>query len=108
METGKVEYAPDYKSEKRKPLNPRVNISANGRPFVAKEDVIKSMLGNKSADIESELARLQAAVLKIVTAYRAAVKAYIAPHSRIYSQDDLWSAVDALIAFEAEHAIGEG
>jgi hypothetical protein len=56
--------------------------------------------------VVSEHARLKDEVLKIVKGCRAHDKAYIAPCSRVYSSGDLWKAVDALIAFEAEHKIG--
>src|SRR5687767_2999360 len=61
----------------------------------------------RNPDIEREHARLKDAVVEVVKACRAYDKAHIAPCGRVYSPSDLWSAVDALIAFEAEHKIGE-
>ena len=55
----------------------------------------------------TEHQRLKDAVVEVVKACLAYDKAHIAPCGRVYSSSDLWSAVDALIEFEAEHKIGE-
>lgn len=86
METGKVEYAPDYKSKSQ-----------------VKRIAIQS--GAQSSQ-QSEHQRLQSAVVE--AAKRRAVTSYTA--FEMWNAIDIAfdDAVDALIAFEAEHKIGEG
>src|SRR5215217_5591886 len=97
METGKVEYAPDYKSKSRVK-----RIAAQmGQPF--KEFLAEQMRDPEFAetyeavDIEVDHQRLQAVVVEA---------------ARVWwndgSIDALHGSMSALIAFEAENGIGEG
>lgn len=58
MTTGRIDYSPDYKSEKRKPLNPRVHISAGGRPYLDRKEAVRRMLDSPLEDIAA-LARIE-------------------------------------------------
>lgn len=67
--------------------------------------IAESIIDNNKASAEHQ--RLQSAVVKIALSCRASVKAHIAPCSRVYSENDLWRAVDALIAYEKQIGIGD-
>jgi hypothetical protein len=102
METGKVEYAPDYKSKRRM-----------GQPF--KEFLAEQMRDPefakafKAADVEVEHARLKDAVVEAAKADRVAESAGNGGNpdidALITSRARFRLAVDALIAFEAENGL---
>lgn len=83
METGKVEYAPDYKSQ--------VELAMDEGRRIA-----ESIIANNK--LSAEHARLKDAVLKACRAEHLADAIFTSGRYR---------AVKALIAFEAEHKIGE-
>jgi|ERR1051325_1499688 uncharacterized protein YfeS len=105
METGKVEYAPDYKSKR-----------GMGQPF--SEFLAEQMRdpefaeAYKATDVKVEHQRLQLAVVEAAKAVRCADRLfYSAPIAENSAAGSLAhhtfdAAVDALIAFEAEHKIG--
>jgi hypothetical protein len=110
METGKVEYAPDYKSKR-----------GMGQPF--SEFLAEQMRdpefaeAYKATDVEVEHARLKDAVVDAVKEERRLERLADEGRNTLVRTDALIavhdasrvkrSAVDALIAFEAEHKIGE-
>ena len=96
MKTGKVEYAPDYKSKRR-----TLTIAAD-----IPDDVDDRLLFCDSTQERiADLQRLRSAVVEAakeatLDAKHPSVEIPVLPNG-------LQDAVDALIAFEAEHKIGE-
>lgn len=116
METGKVEYSSDYKCEKsdytdggRLPTIKEMSGLVNYGGRVVFENG-EAVVLTKEESITHEHQRLKDAV---VEAAKAETEAYDAPltldwcmaHWR--TQKAVWLAVETLIAFEAEHKIGE-
>jgi hypothetical protein len=103
METGKVEFAPDYKSKSQVK-----RLAAQGATPITPDLVGKGTFAEMKRDAEH--ARLKDAV---VEAAKAECAAYSAPGSfgwtanHKQSQIKLRTATRALISFEAEHKIGE-
>jgi len=89
METGKVEYAPDYKSTNYK------STAKIKRAYPDMTDKFKAM------ELRAEHQRLQSAVVE--AAKEEVAMALIQLQRAMKTKK---SAVDALIAFEAEHGIG--
>ncbi|HEX2879876.1 MAG TPA: hypothetical protein VHO25_10130 [Polyangiaceae bacterium] len=110
METGNVQIAPDYKSDRK--VERRM-----GQPF--KEFLAEQMrdpefaAAYNAADIEVEHQRLQSAVVEAAKAERNAAIAYDKRmilenwKRQVDTRAARVAAVDALIAFESEHKIGE-
>jgi hypothetical protein len=111
METGKVKFAPDYKSKAR-------SIADIAASHVCTEvcDPDKRLLAAAHKHVDdlrakrvAEHARLQAVVVEQVKAQRRAEKSATVPNDFdvAEAQRNVRVAVDALIAFEVEHEIGE-
>lgn len=100
METGKVEYAPDYRSDKKQlPTIAEMSGSINlgGRViFEGDEQIVISVEEAKTRDHQ----KLKDAVVEAAKAYHSK-RGYGSPERA------LKMAVAALLAFEAEHGIGE-
>lgn len=91
MNTGKVEYAPDYKSK----TQVRRVAAQTGKKYPDMTDKFKAM------EVRAQHQRLQSAVVEAVKEWATDVSA----DSR--GAASLRSAIYALIEFEAQHGIGE-
>lgn len=95
MNTGKVEFAPDYKSKSQvRRIAAQKGEDSNAEDLAAFE----RMKQNEARDAEH--ARLQLAVVE-------AAKVYCRNRGYGPAERSLMASVDALIAFEAEHKIGD-
>ena len=117
METGKVEYAPDYESEKRRlPTIKEMSGSINYGGRVVFEDGEPVVLTPEES-IAHEHARLKDVVANVAKEERRLERLADEGRNTLVRTDALINssratrvrrtAVDALIAFEAEHKIGE-
>ena len=105
METGKVEYSPDYKSRQ-----PRVKISSTGARSIEPFDIVRSEAGR--AEIEAQQSRswkadhqrLQSA---IVEKARIMLEINEAVGHVCLDVEDTLEATRHLVQFESEHGIGE-
>ena len=94
METGKVEFAPDYKSQTRPALN-----------AIFEQGMRRQRLKTEHARLKDAVVEASKRRRKAKTAAPADAGDYIRElHASMVAEH---SAVDALIAFEAEHKIGE-
>lgn len=98
MKAGKVEYAPDYKSQ--------VQLAMDEGRRIAESVIVTNKFN-------SEHARLKDAVVEAVKAWRVErlrIETTASPFERldlsIDANIELFKPVDALLAFEAEHKIG--
>jgi len=113
METGKVEFAPDYKSSQSSAASHgdfvrtlRINSTALTAEARSYPDMTSKF---KAIELRAELQRLQSAVVEAAKTWRAGAftkdvtMASANQHYRDYQA--MSAAADALIAFEAEHGI---
>src|SRR5687767_1918813 len=105
MNTGKVEFAPDYKSEKKGVMFSRKTGGAYADPREVIEDELTRIREQQGSPIlEAEHARLKDAVVEAAKVRRDAEKAATVPSDFdvVEAERHLRSTVDALIAVEAE------
>lgn len=124
MDTGKVEYAPDYKSGKRidqvrVPPPDHVTFDRQGRAHADFDRIVNTELARqypdmadkfKAMELRAEHQRLKDAVVEAVKARRVAELTF--DKTSLLGASDLLNAevseneaVDAIIAFEKEHNI---
>lgn len=97
MTTGRIEFAPDYESEKRS-VNVRVSRETGGAyadPREVIEDELRRLKRHTKDRVFAERARLERAVIDAVVKMRTEGK-FVSP--------EVFATADALIAFEARQA----
>jgi hypothetical protein len=111
METGKVEYAPDYKSRESSAASHGARLRTLIRNSTAK-DPIRDLASTDSAEkarITTEHERLRAAVVEKSKAAQRSLASITFLNVDVGTFiRELIAANSALIAFEADHEIGEG
>lgn len=120
MKTGKVEYSPDYASHANETAERYRGFYEATKMHVSDWDpVAEKAKRDEQARIAAEYQRLQSAVVEKARTFGITWRAYTqdrissrAPsgqlnHVATEARIQLCDAVNALIAFEAEHKIGE-